>query len=190
MTRVLNISLEELSSQHIDDLRQAFGDTAEVEIHLRGEAAENPMFSEAEFWSLIDSIDWSAEDSRVKLEPVVQSLAAMPVSSICLFADWLSKLLYKLDTRAHALAYAIDEPDGFVSADDFLYARCAVVAEGKDYYEQVLRDSSLMPNEITFEPLLYLADDAFEVKMGIPFNYRPAYNYETRSNEKAWLVKA
>lgn len=73
-----------------------------------------------------------------------------------------------------------------ISADDFLYARCAVVAEGRNYYEKVLNDSSQMPEDIVFEPLLYLADDAFEMKTGIPFNYVPTYNYETQSNKLGW----
>ncbi len=92
----------------------------------------------------------------------------MPVANIYLFADRLSAKLYHLDTRAHATAYAANEPDNFISADDFLYARCAVVAEGKAYYEKVLNDPAQMPDNIVFEPLLYLADDAFEMKMGIP----------------------
>jgi hypothetical protein len=40
-----------------------------------------------------------------------------------------------------------------------------------------------MPEDIVFEPLLYLADDAFEMKMKFPFNYVPTYNYETQSNK-------
>lgn len=112
----------------------------------------------------------------------------MPVSCIYIFADRLSMKLYLLDTRAHAEAYAARDPEHFISADDFLYARCAVVAEGKAYYEKVLNDPSQMPDEIVFEPLLYLADDAFEMKMGIPFNYRPTYNYETQSNKAGWQI--
>ena len=115
-------------------------------------------------------------------------LAKMPVANIYLFADRLSAKLYHLDTRAHATAYAANEPDNFISADDFLYARCAVVAEGKAYYEKVLNDPAQMPDNIVFEPLLYLADDAFEMKMGIPFNYMPTYNYETQSNKAGWQL--
>lgn len=188
MTRVLNISLEELSSQRISDLKAAFGGAAEVEIRLREDSPADQLFSEAEFWALIDRIDWSCKRPEEKVVPLVKALADMPVSSICLFADWLAKCLHDLDTRAHAMAYAANEPEGFISADDFLYARCAVVAEGKAYYEKVLKDPSQMPDEIVFEPLLYVADDAFEMKMGTVFNYRPAYTFETRTNEAGWAV--
>jgi hypothetical protein len=189
MTRVLNMSLEELSNQRINDLKAAFGGAAEVEIRLREDSPADELFSEAEFWELIERIDWPCKRPEEQTAPLVKALADMPVSSICLFADRLSKCLHDLDTRAHAMAYAANEPEGFISADDFLYARCAVVAEGKAYYEKVRNDPSHMPDEIVFEPLLYVADDAFEMKMGTEFNYRPAYTYETRTNEAGWAEK-
>jgi len=141
------------------------------------------LFSEDDFWKVIDKIDWTKKGLESKTSPAVKMLAKMPMSNIYLFADKLSAKLYHLDTRIHATVYASNEPDNFISADDFLYARCAVVAEGREYYEKVLGDPSQMPDDIVFEPLLYLADDAFELKMGIPFNYVPTYNYETQSNK-------
>ena len=45
-----------------------------------------------------------------------------------------------------------------------------------------------MPEDIVFEPLLYLADDAFEMKMKVPINYMPTYNYETQSNTSGWRL--
>jgi hypothetical protein len=110
----------------------------------------------------------------------------MPVSAIYIFADKLSEKLYRLDTKQHAQAYSANEPDNFISADDFLYARCAVVAEGSEYYEKVLNDPSQMPENLVFEPLLSLADAAFEQKIGEEFNYIPTFNFETRSNLAGW----
>jgi len=188
MTTVINVSLNDLNSQFISDLKQKFGKPAEVEIRLQDKSPADDLFSEDDFWRVIDKIDWSKKGSENKISPAVKMLAKMPVACIYLFADRLSAKLYHLDTRAHATAYAANEPDNFVSADDFLYARCAVVAEGKAYYEKVLNDPSQMPDDIIFEPLLYLADDAFEMKMGIPFNYMPTYKYETQSNKAGWQL--
>ena len=61
-------------------------------------------------------------------------------------------------------------------------------AEGKDYYEKVLNDPAQMLEDIVFEPLLNIADDAFEIKMNVPFNYMPTYNYETQSNKSGWQL--
>jgi len=188
MTTVINVSLNDLSSQFISDLKQKFGKTTEVEIRLQDKSPSDDLFSEDDFWQVIASIDWTKKGSKNKISPAVKRLAQMPVVCIYLFADRLSEKLYHLDTRAHANAYAAHEPDNFVSSDDFLYARCAVVGEGRIYYETVLNDLSQMIDDIVFELLLYLADDAFEMKMGVPFNYMPTYNYETQSNEAGWQL--
>lgn len=188
MTTVLNVKLNDLSSQFISDLKQKFGKATEIEIRLRDMSPADDILSEDDFWRIIDKIDWSKKDGAQKVAPAVKALAEMPVASICLFADKLSEKLYHLDTRAHATTYAAHEPENYISADDFLYARCAVIAEGKDYYEAVLNDPAKMPEDIVFEPLLYLADDAFEMKMNLPFNYISTYKYETQSNKSGWQL--
>ncbi|MEK7258004.1 MAG: DUF4240 domain-containing protein [Bacteroidota bacterium] len=188
MTTVLNVNINDLSSQFISELKQKFSKTTQVELKLQDTSPAEDLFSEADFWRVIDQIDWSKKSSDDKLRPAVKMLAAMPVSSICLFADKLSEKLYHLDTRLHANAYAANDPEHFISADDFLYARCAVIAEGKEYYEKVLNDPTQMPDEIVFEHLLSLGDDAFELKMGFEFNYVPTFNYETQSNKSGWQL--
>lgn len=189
MTTVINVNLDDLSSQFINDLKQKFSETTtEVEIRLQDNSPADDLFSEGDFWRVIDKIDWSKKGNENKIAPAVNTLAQMPVASICLFADKLSAKLFQLDTRAHANTYAANEPDNFISADDFLYARCAVIAEGKEYYEKVLNDPAQMPEDIVFEPLLYVANDAFEAKMNVPFNYVPTHNYETQSNKPGWQL--
>jgi hypothetical protein len=113
----------------------------------------------------------------------------MPISNIYLFADKLSEKLYNLDTRVHAHYCSKNEPDNFISVDSFLYARCATIAEGKLHYKTVLNDASKMPNDIEFEPLLFLADRAFKLKTRKDFNYRPVFNYETHANKIRLEVK-
>ena len=186
MTAVLNLHLGDLDDRFVDDLKQRFGKAAEVEIRLRDNSPADDLLPEKKFWEIIDGIDWHQKASKDKLRPALERLAEMPVSAIYVFADKLSEKLYRLDTRLHAQAYAKNEPDHFISVDDFLYARCAVVAEGREYYEKVLNDPSQMPEDIVFEPLLNLADTAFEQKTGAEFNYVPTFNYETRSNLNGW----
>lgn len=186
MTAVLNFNLNDFDLKFLRDLKKRFGKTAEVEIRLRDKSPVEDLFPEEDFWKVIDLIDWSKKASNDKLQPAVECLAGMPVSAIYIFADKLSEKLYSLDTRQHAQTYSLNEPDNFISADDFLYARCAVVAEGREAYAKVLNDPSKMPDDIVFEPLLSLADLAFEQKTGAEFNYVPTFNYETRSNQSGW----
>ena len=70
-----------------------------------------------------------------------------------------------------------------------MYARCAVVANGKEFYEQVLREPHRMPNDGEFESLLSFASDAFEMKTGEEFEYTTGCDYESFSNGQAWKRK-
>ena len=186
MTAVLNFNLSDLDLQFLKTLKKRFGKTAEVEIRLKGKSPADEILPDEEFWKIIDLIDWSKKPAKNKLQPAIKRLAKMPVSAIYIFADKLSEKLYRLDTKQHAQAYSANEPDNFISVDDFLYARCAVVAEGSEYYEKVLNDPSQMPKNLVFEPILSLADYAFEQKTGEEFNYIPTFNYETHSNLAGW----
>ncbi len=186
MTTVLKVNINDLSAQLIHDLRQKFDKTAQIEIRVEEQKHGEGLLSEAQFWQVIDCLDWTKKKHKDIMAPAVAFLAKMPIANIYLFKDKLSEKLYSLDTRAHANAYLEKQSDGYLSADDFLYVRCAVLAEGKEYYEKVLNNPSEMPAEIDFEPLLSLADDAYAMKTGKEFNYYPIFNYETHSNLEGW----
>ncbi len=46
-----------------------------------------------------------------------------------------------------------------------------------------------MPKDITFESLLYIADEAHQKKTGKPMRHVPAFNYETFFNSEGWGSK-
>jgi hypothetical protein len=73
-----------------------------------------------------------------------------------------------------------------VFADGFLYARCVVVANGKEFYEAVLKDPSKFPKNMEFESLLGLASGAYELKTGKEFEYSTGCSYESFSNPAGW----
>ena len=77
-----------------------------------------------------------------------------------------------------------------ISSDLFLYARCCAVANGKDFYQEVLSDPAKMPKDLTFEALLYLAEKAYRRKTGKRLDRAPAYIYETFFNPAGWGEKA
>jgi hypothetical protein len=77
------------------------------------------------------------------LAPAIKALAAKPKAEICRFEERFAYLLYRLDTKSHASNIgkdAYDPESDYVSADGFLYARCVVVANGREFYEAVLKD--------------------------------------------------
>lgn len=186
MTTVLKVNVEDINSQFFIDLSEKIGSSTQIEIRIPETKSQNELFPDEQFWQIIHAFDWSKKDAQDIMAPAIEQLAAMPVMNIYLFADKLSEKLFQLDTRLHGDAYLANEGDDYLSVDDFLYIRCAVVAEGKTYFEQVLANPAEFPDEISFEPLLSLAKKAYEKKTGRKFEYYPAISYETYSNKAAW----
>jgi hypothetical protein len=147
---------------------------------------------DATFWGLIDLLDWRHEgdDDRV-VKPVVDRLASLPDAEIGSFHEILAQKLYDLDGRAWARESGPEiwsgDPDR-LSVDGFLYARSAVVASGREGYEGVRTDPTLMPKNAAFEALLYVAASAYERKTGLEWDDLDdtEVSYETFSNEAGW----
>jgi hypothetical protein len=186
MATVLKININDLNSQFFLDLGQKISGSEEIEIRIPENKSKIEIFSDTDFWQIIELFDWSKEDSDQIIAPAITKLADMPVVNIYLFADKLAEKLYQLDTRLHGDTYLKNEGDDYLSVDDFLYIRCAVVAEGKAYYEKVLQNPAEFPADISFESLLNLPDQAYQLKTGRTFEYFPAVSYETYSNKKGW----
>ncbi len=186
MTTVLKVNVQDLNSQFFQDLGEIISDSSEIEIRIPENKQKLELFTDDQFWEIIQSLDWSKSDSNEILMPAAALLAAMPIVNIYLFADKLSEKLYQLDTRLHGAAYLANEGDDYLSVDDFLYVRCAVVAEGEEYYNRILANPSEFPDEISFEPLLSLADKAYEIKTERKFDYHSEHSYETYSNKEGW----
>ena len=165
---------------------------ADEELQLARQRPQKPkkMIGEDEFWSIIAMLDWKHEGNDAEvLAPAIRGLAAKSTTDIRRFEERLSYLLYQLDTKAHASnsgELICDPESGDVSADGFLYARCVVVANGREFYEAVLKDPTSMPKDVEFESLLGLARDAYESKTGRDLDYSPGCSYETFSNEAGW----
>ena len=186
MATILKVNIQDLNSQFFHDLGEKISDSTEVEIRIPEKKGKRELFSDKAFWQVIKIFDWSKEDSDEVMMPAIKKLADMPVVNIYLFADKLSEKLFQLDTRPHGDAYLSNEGDDYLSVDDFLYIRCAVVAEGEKYFEKVKVNPSDFPAEINFEPLLSLANKAYKMKTGRAFEYYPAISYETYSNKNGW----
>jgi hypothetical protein len=186
MTTVLKINQNDLSVQFFNDLYEKLGNSAQVELRIKTSTQPAGLLSESQFWQIISLLDWQQTTDEAILKPAVTALSQMPVANIYIFKDLLSEKLFALDTKRHAQVYVEKYGDDYLSVDDFLYTRCAVVAEGKDFYEKVLKNPTDFPIETAFESLLYLANVAYEQKTGKPFNYTPSHNYETKSNLVAW----
>lgn len=185
MDTVLHINARDLDHTLLDDLKDQFGH-ANVEIRVHDVPDAAGMLKENDFWDVIQQLDWSKDSNDQIIEPVVDTLSKMYAANIYQFQDILSEKLWRLDTRAHAAVFTGEEEEGYLSADDFLYARCGVVANGRAFYEQVVSNPGTIPADMTFSPLLRIAKKAYERKTGKKMTIVPAFNYETGSNTQGW----
>jgi hypothetical protein len=139
---------------------------------------------EAKFWQIIESFDWTKKgDDVAVMQPAIDTLAKLTEADLNQFDEILTKKLYDLDTQAHATStgFGVDH----FSVDSFLYERCCVVVNGRAYYERVLNNPTLMPKELWFDAVLYLAYRA-SIIMGIEDYFSYTGLYETFSNEAGW----
>lgn len=186
------LKLKDLDAQFIQQLKAAYSnEEAEITLWLNPEVQSDSLLhlTEAEFWSIIDDLDWEKTgNNEAVIAPVVKRLSEFSAEAIQSFQDILSEKLYHLDGKRYAqhIGESAYQTDEIFSVDVFLYARCCVVANGKDFYESVLQQPNQMPKDLTFGALLRVAAEAYELKTGERFQYIPAYIYETYANSNGW----
>ncbi len=146
--------------------------------------------TEEKFWELLSLLNWKwlGNDDAV-VRPLVRALAMLGAEEIFAFDDQLSVKLHALDTESHARHmgdYSYRGPEEHFSVDEFLYARCAVVANGKEIFEEILANPNEFHEDAVFEAILSVAQAAFELKTGKEYNHVPEPDYETFSNRAGW----
>jgi hypothetical protein len=179
--------IEDLLSGLPPEVRSAFALPLEVG---SADADEWRPLADDTFWQIIDTLDWDkvGTDNAV-IEPAVKLLSTKKDREILAFADMLSEKLHALDGEAFAREIGQDAykgPQTRFSKSCFLSARCCVIANGRQFYEQVLEDPALMPKDMEFEALVRIPSLAYERKNGKRLSYITKLSYETFSNKPAW----
>lgn len=146
--------------------------------------------NENEFWNIIGMLDWKESgDDEAVVEPVVNYLSRKSDEDIFQFEELLAQKLHALDTKAHAKEIGEDayiNENEYFSSDCFLYARCVVVANGKDLFQHVLNNPKEFPKDMEFEAILYVAQEAYEQKNDKDWEYISPTDYETFTNTGGW----
>ena len=144
--------------------------------------------TEEKFWQILELFDWdnASSDDEV-MRPALDYLAVLDDGEIFTFEELLAEHLYKLDTREFAgKLYANDE---YMSDDFFLYQRCAVIINGKDYFTGILNGTEQPDPDLEFESILYLPGRAWAEKHNADpddYPYITKTSYETGSNDNGW----
>lgn len=174
-----------------EKLKRGYSEVAALEAVVDKPQKLYAPMSEAVFWEIISLFNWKKTgDDAAVLRPAVNYLAQLEIEDIYKFADILSEKLYLLDGIAYASNIGeesyINENEPF-SVDYFLYVRCCVVANGKDFFSDVLKNPEEMPEEMDFEALLYLPEEAYTKKTKMEdYGYQPKFDFETFSNKDGW----
>ncbi|VEI00261.1 DUF4240 domain-containing protein [Kaistella antarctica] len=147
------------------------------------------------FWEIISTFNWKKTgDDDAVLKPALKRLVSMTIEDIQEFAEIMAEKLYNLDGLIYASNIGPDSYKNekeFFSTDYFLYVRCCVIANGKDYYESVLNDPTQMPEEMDFEAILYLPEEAYNKKLKTDEEFiETRLSFETFSNKENWKRKS
>ncbi|MEV6955515.1 DUF4240 domain-containing protein [Streptomyces sp. NPDC051183] len=142
-----------------------------------------------EFWKIIDSsLNPEMHETITAIEEALESLSGAEITS---FHDRLSEVLFALDRKdlndVEYRFFGAYEAAG-ESPDDFLFARCAVVASGSAEYNGVMADPSAFAKAWDWcgQDLLNVIEEAYEEVTDEVWEYESPVNYETGSNAKAW----
>ena len=145
---------------------------------------------QSNFWRLIAKIDQGAlrdGDEEGAVEPLAEALGECSEGDIKEFENILAQCLYDIDGEV----YADEAEESGQSGDGFLYARCFVVAQGKQHYDEVKADPTKMPKSLDqwCESLLYVSQRAWAVATGEDeesWDHHAPVSYETGSNKANW----
>jgi len=145
---------------------------------------------EAAFWTLISLLNWGATgDDEAVIKPVVDSLSELSAEEIYGFEEILTERLHALDAEKYAKEIGEDayvNNEQHFSVYGFLYSRCVIVANGEEFYEQILKLPKDFPKDMEFEALLEIAAKAYEKKTRKEWKYVSQLSYETYSNKAGW----
>ncbi|MDR2013956.1 MAG: DUF4240 domain-containing protein [Rhodanobacter sp.] len=99
------------------------------------------------FWLLtsnIDQVSLTSGNDALAVAPLISVLAKLPIKEIRAYEEHLCQVLYNLDGES----FAEHAGESGNSDDGFLYARCYVVAKGRDYCKMVLLNPENMPTTL------------------------------------------
>jgi hypothetical protein len=186
MNTIFEVSLDAFNPAILHDLQVKYP-KAVVRVQTEEKLVSSGM-DELVFWSIIDLLDWKKiENNTAICAPAIEALSLLNFEEITKFDDILAEKLFAIDGKKFAEHTGKNWEDDYFSVDEYLYARCCAIANGKQFYEKLLKKPEMMPKNLTFEPILYLTNNAWKQKTGQDnYQYYPEIWIETYSNAAGW----
>ncbi len=144
---------------------------------------------EAQFWEIIGLAGGSADESA--MHRIRVRLRVLAEDDILSFDDRLAEVLRRLDEYRIAKQRwrDVSEPRWLpripgISADGFLYARCAAVLQGPEVVAAIIEVPRRFKArwDTAAESLLFVGSEAWEAATGRAYTHETSINYETGTN--------
>ena len=120
------------------------------------------------FWEILEQSKEKRKDFENQAEILIDKLSQLSEKEIVGFEFTFREMLAK-SCHYNVLA-AAKIIDGYVNDDSFLYFRCRLLAEGKDFYFKVIENPDYIADNPVYdtdgELMLTIADTAFIKKFG------------------------
>jgi hypothetical protein len=167
--------------------RPAPSSHSKVIVNFIQDEKKSQIMNEEIFWQIMSLLDFSKYDSREVIRPCINRLMDFESEDIYQFEEILAKKLYGIDGKIFAQNISENpyQEGKYFSVDYFLYFRAGAISEGKDFYNELLKNPILFNEVKSFEPILYIAERAYKSRAG--YEMAPAtISYETYSNKSLW----
>lgn len=130
-----------------------------------------------EFWQLIEEKRIESNgDTKLQVELLVDALTAMPLETILDYYRLYQQLLKRADRGSlYDAAYVLQEGCG---SDGFTDFRAWLIAQGKQIYENALKEPDTLADYVTL-------DDRYETSAEA-INYVASYAYHNQTDSKEY----
>lgn len=122
------------------------------------------------FWEIIEQSKEENRDFSHQVELLIAKLSSLNESEIIEFEYRFRETL--LESARYNIMAAAKIINDYVSDDSFLYFRCRLIAEGKEFFykaienPEVITENNIHELEYGGEEMLYVSDHAFIKKFG------------------------
>ena len=138
--------------------------------HTEGkkELPKEAKIKEVIFWEIIEQSKEERRDFENQAEILIDKLSQLSEKEIIGFEFTFREMLAK--SCHYNIVAAAKIIEGYVNDDSFLYFRCRLLAEGKDFYFKAIKNTDDLADYFNFntdgEMMLSVADRAFIKKLG------------------------
>ena len=138
------------------------------QLEEKKELSKEVKMKEVVFWEIIEQSKEESQDFEHQAEILIYKLSQLTEKEIVGFESIFRKMLAK--SYHYNILAATKIIEGYTDDDIFLYFRCRLLSEGRDFYFKAIENpdhlADMIIRDIDGELMLSIADNAFIKKLG------------------------